>query len=452
MEKNVNIYCGNTLLTGFDSLLLNLQQSSKDVFSNNILIVPDKFSMNAERYIFDALNINSTFNIDVLTFTRLIKRLCENQLKGKNILNKQSGILLVTRLLIENQSNLSHLKKVNNSPSVAQEIYETILQLKASGISPEELLTNSENLNFKYKLNDIKLIYNCYQQQLNQTTSLDSADVLEILAEQLKNNDVIKNSNIFIAMFDSFSYKQLKCIKSLILNAKSFNISLSANTLQNNKHIYINETLNDIMLLLRQNGINYKIHNVIKNDATDFTLVAQNLFGNINQSYNSQKNINLIEAENVEAEVDFVARKIKSLVLTNQFCFDDINICCASLDSYKPLLKAKLNYYGLPYYVDNTMLLSEHFLGKTIINLFNIINTNFDKDYVLNYIKSPLFEKDENMFFNYENYVQKYGINYSLFFNKIQENELENFRLSFIENLENFDKNIKKCQKTSEFF
>ena len=48
----------------------------------HIFIVPDRFSMSMEKRLLESLNLTSSFNVEVVTFNRLAKRLWETQRTG----------------------------------------------------------------------------------------------------------------------------------------------------------------------------------------------------------------------------------------------------------------------------------------------------------------------------------------------------------------------------------
>lgn len=449
MSNKASIFCSNTLLNSFYCILDKVIQTKTDLFTNNIILVPDRFTLNAEKLFFEYAKIESTFNVEIMSLTRLVKTQCNNFTENYEILNQNSAILIVTKILLDNSNKLGLIKNTL-SPTLAKEFYETIMQFKSSGILPDEISTKSNNINLKLKLNDIKFVYSEYQNCI-KNKYLDSADLLDIFSAVIKNSENLKNTNIFVGMFENFSFKQLKAITSLAKTSKSFTIGLSATTLQNNKHIYLNETLHQVIQTLNNHNINYEIKNISKKINENFEFFAKNLYSFNSTEKKLNKNVNLIEASNESEEVDFVARKIKQLVLTENINFSDINIACTNFNRYKQVISKIFDNYSLPYFIDEQLTLSDHFFGRFILNLLNIINFNLDKNYLFEYLKSPFIEKNELQLDQFINYSLEYGVNYQSFLKPFKDDEIENLRQFYLTDLESLFENLKLCSTISDY-
>ena len=178
--KNAKIICANSLLKSFYGVLDEVKPFLDDYTTDNLVIVPDKFSMNAEKMLFEYFGVDSLFNVHVVTLTRLVNKVLSGVLSREQILSKDSVKLLITKILLDNDDKFVALKN-NASPQICEQFYNTLMQLKSSGISPEELYSKQENLNLSLKLEDIKLVYSEYQ-NLTQGKMFDSADLLDVFA------------------------------------------------------------------------------------------------------------------------------------------------------------------------------------------------------------------------------------------------------------------------------
>lgn len=449
MSKNAKIICSNTLFNSFYSILDEIQTIKNDFFTNNIILVPDKFTLNAEKLFFEYTKSTSSFNVEIMSLTRLIKKITANQIRNFEVLNKNTSMLIITKILLDNSDKLGLIKNTL-SPTLSEEFYETITQFKASGIMPNEIATNSQNLNFKLKLKDIQFVYEEYQKYISNG-KLDSSDLVDIFINNLKFNENIKKTNIFVAMFDSFSFKQLGAIMGLAKYSKNFTIGLSATTKQNNKQIYINETLQQVLQALRDNGTDTKIENIAMTTPATFAFLAKNLFSYCSNPIKSNGNIQLIECPNEQEEIDFVARQIKKLVFNHEAKFSDINVASANFENYKQVIKSVFNEYAIPYYIDEQIGLNEHCLSKAILSLLRIVQTNIDKVYLLEYLKSPFAVMSSEEYNLFENYILEHGINYSSFLKTFKDDTIENIRKKVISPIENLIKMVKKCEFINDY-
>ena len=261
--KKVDVFLANTLIDSFNECLLKSDFLLNDKFNNNIIIVPDKFSLNAERSVFDALKIDSTFNIDVVSFNRLCYKVLN--FNSLDVISKRQGLIKIGKILLQNRDKIKTFNNLIGTYGLTENIYETIMQFKSSNITPSELITNDNNSHLKNKLEDIKLIYELYEKEIESGT-FDEVKRLQFLANSIGTNNYVCNSNVIVAMFDSFTNLQLMVLESIIKNAKSVTFALSANTMQNNSSCYVNETLQQVLQTINSakcssNITNSKINN-----------------------------------------------------------------------------------------------------------------------------------------------------------------------------------------------
>lgn len=446
--KNAKIVCANSSLKSFYGVLDEVKPFLSDYETDNLVIVPDKFSMNAEKLLFEYFGVDSLFNVHVVTLTRLVNKVLSSVLTREQILSKDSVRLVITKILLDNSNKFVALKN-SASPQICEQFYNTIMQLKSSGIGPDELYSKQENLNLSLKLEDIQLVYDEYQ-KIIQDKLFDSADLIDIFVKEFAKSKYYTSCRFFVGMFDSFSYKQLSSIACIAKNAKAFTIGLSANTKQCNKHIYLNENFADVTQILRENKVEYEVKNIYSKYNGDFETLSQNLFGIMPNKATLKRNILLVEAENIKEEVDFVARRIKREMLVSEN-FSQINIACADLEKYAPYIDEIFSSYNLPYFIDYSKNLSEHFFSKFLLNLFAIISSGYSKDNVLEYLKSDFVQMNEQEFFAFEDYVAKFGLDYSQFKNNFYDANIERIKAKYLRKIFDIESSLNECKTISDY-
>lgn len=403
--KSLKIIITNNMLDGFD---YGVEQINKfDCYSSNIILVPDRFSLNAEKRIFDVLNRESVFNIDIMSFNRLSYKVLNNKLC--ETISKQKGIMLINKIILSNKDKLTTFSKLAGKTGLAENIYETIMQFKSSGIQYFEIENNDDNSHLSGKLHDLSLIYKLYEQYLNEEV-VDESNRLKMLANQIKNSDFVKDKNFVLSMFDSFTYLQLQVIKEIAKCAQSCTVCISANTTQKNSNIYVNETLQKVLELCRQNNIQFDIKNVKVNKNVSENFLKENIFSINCVEKQDVNNITIYQAKNKQEEIEFVAKKIKELIILKNIKLSDINICVGNLADYRDDIVKIFNTYGLQFYLDENTSLSSHYFPKFILNICELYFSNFELNSVLNFIKSEFVKIDDDIKNAFENYCLKYGI------------------------------------------
>ena len=158
-NKKTKIVLSNTYLSGFYHIVDEINKKIKqDTSKNIILIVPDKFSLNAEQIFMERTGLSSVFNVWPTTLSRLISKVIGNDEVGLNVLSKNSGTMLVSQIILKNAEKLKTYKKLSNNYSLAETMYKAINLLKSSGIRPEELKDNINDTNFGQKMQDLYVV------------------------------------------------------------------------------------------------------------------------------------------------------------------------------------------------------------------------------------------------------------------------------------------------------
>lgn len=454
-NNNVEILLSNTYLASFYAVLDKIAIMSKqDKFANIILVVPDKFSLNAEQLMFDRLKTTSVFNVWLTTQSRLIAKVMEDQ-KDLKLLSKNSGTMLVSEIIQNNIDKISTYKKIASNYSFAETMFNVINLLKSSGITPDELKQNFDETNFGLKIQDIYLIYNEYEKSLE--TNIDSITRLQIFDRLAVQSDYIKNSQIFFAMFDSFTNAQLSSIVTLAKSAKSFCIGMCANTLQSNSLIYDNVTFSRLTSKFQDSFVHYDVKNIASNFSPIQNFMIQNLFSvKPNQQMETDR-INMVECENTEKEIFYTASKIKYLILEKHYKFDQINIAVCGLEDYQLLITKFFDQFDLPYYIDSARTMLDSNFVKTLIGIFDFIVHNSLTSDAISIAKSPLFNVSSEDLEIFENYCYKYNISGNDFFSSFEYGDsdnktiCENVRKTVFLPIKNFAESICDVKKCGEY-
>ena len=250
------------------ALLKLLKSSEADVFGSYIVVAPETKTLEVERFLLDNSKNHAFANIYIYSFNRLLKRV---QIKPVYPLSKEAGVMIVRNLIMSLAEELVCYKKTAGTVGFAENIYETIQQLKSSGISPIELKETSQKCStaLRIKLEDISLIYDAYETYLGEEL-IDPSDKLSMLEKQAEISEKIKESHIYVVGFDSLTANACGVIKSFVRNALSVNVSASfIHKEKKNSHIADNETFEHLKKIADDLHIKYQpkfIENPLKDD------------------------------------------------------------------------------------------------------------------------------------------------------------------------------------------
>lgn len=434
-----------------------LCNESCDKNKNFIVIVPEKFCMSVERLILNKLNKRAFTNIQVVTLSRMLKKLLPND---NNFLSSEAGNMVTKKIILDHIDELVCFKKTARTSGFASEIYETISELKNSGVSPSdyERLIMGENTSLNIKLKDIFTIYKFYEEFL-QDSFIDAADRFVLLSELIKTSELIKNSEIYIAGYSSITKSGSLVIKSLIESSKSTTIACTDLSKQENSYAFESEMLALVKTISAELSIKPIYVNTKTLNGAISDHIAKNLFSYPYSRLKINNEIKIYEAENLKSEIEYVAKNIKRLIIEGAR-FNEIAVATTSIDRYENIIIDVFKDYDIPYFLDKQDDLSSHPLSDFILLGLQIIKRNYSSEDVIGFIKNYFSGFDVKSSSMFENFIIKYGIEYSRFkepFNFAKEKdsafqkEAEEVRQVFINKFSNFERIITTAKKTEDY-
>lgn len=459
-KNSVNIVLSNTYLSGFYKIIDEISQKMKSNPDENIiLVVPDKFSLNAEQIFMERTELSSVFNVWLTTLSRLIANVVDNEMHNFKLLSKNSGTLLVSQIILNNKDKISTYKKVANDYDLAERMYNIINLLKSSGIMPIDLLDNINSTNFGMKIKDIYLIYNEYEKAMKK--NIDAITRLDIFNEKVKLNQYVNNSHLYFAMFDSFTNVQYKSLANLAKNCRSFTISLCANTIQDNAIIFDNNIFSKMKNYFEESHIACKITNTLQQGSDIQKYLSKNLFTSSYKlptfkKFNTDK-IKLMECSDINEEARYVASKIKYMIMEKGFVFDDFNIAINGLNDYQLSIQKIFDEFDLPYYTDASRTLVDHYFIKTIFKVANFVSGQKTLSNAISLVMSPIFDVDEEKKYDFQNYCNKYNIIGNEFYSTFEKestelcSNAEEVRKNIFDNIQKFENELFNCKSFVDY-
>ena len=406
-----------------------------------VLVVPEKFGVSAERAMFDCLKCGSSFFMDVTTFDRLADIYVID--KKIQYLSKSAGVMLVQKITQDIADELNVLSKSCLYNGFCENVFNTIMLLKSSTVSPNMLSGAVENLMdvSKLKLLDIQKIYQLYEDTIKDRF-IDSANKMDILSRELEYDDAISNVDFYV-----YSPKLTKQILNVCdkLIKKSHSVTFMVDCYSNNSIVY-DENINNLYGLIKSNGGKYDENTIQRFDSLSVQIKdvsTKNKYKNNNIQFYSQKNIN-DEVTSVCVDINKKGCRYK-----------DCAVMVCDLPKYQSSLQKIFDEFEIPYFIDTEQTLLDLKPTKVLLQLINII-FEFKVDKVLSIVKSKIFNYDQQNIYNFELYIKRWGINERNFFseNKPEDDLFEDFKKiydDFSAIYKNFKTDMQKCKTYGEF-
>lgn len=423
--------------TGSGKTNLCLDEIKKALIANPdgkpiIYIVPEQMTFSSEYHLVTDQTIGGMIRAQVYSFSRLAWRILQETGGISRYHLSSVGLNMLIRKIIEDQKD--HLKlfqRAADKQGFVQQIEQMITEFKRYCIRPEELiLANSEGTAAKVlqdKLTDLELIYRKFEDEVFGKY-IDSEDYFHLLSEKISGSVYLKDAEIYIDGFYSFTPQEYMVLKELMKHCNRVTIAITSNQ----SHF---ETSPDELDLFRLTSeACYSIIEIAKAEGVEIEEPillseqqkwSQTSLQHLEEEFDSrpaipfhgQTAIHIGHAANRRAEIEGIAREIRQLVRTKDFRYRDIGLLIRNGNDYHELIEPLFTDYQIPFFIDQKRTMLNHPLIELIRSSLEVINSFWRYEPVFRVIKTelvyPLQENAGRMrekMDKLENYVLAHGV------------------------------------------
>ncbi|MCM3399249.1 helicase-exonuclease AddAB subunit AddB [Oceanobacillus profundus] len=486
---------GRTLDEIKEKLLANPQGSP--IF----YVVPDQMTFQQEFALFNDEHIKGSIRAQVVSFSRLAWRILQETGGGTRQFISSIGLQMMLRKIIEEkQGEWQVFQKAMEKQGFLNQLEQMITEFKRYQVTPEILHMQMEHMNqfvhkepgevaLVNKLDDLVYIYEKLIAALKDHY-MDGEDQLQLLAEKIGESSILKDAEIYIDGFHSFTPNELVVVEALMKQCHSVTITLAVDN--------PNDTISELDLF-HQTSETYHIlkqiayENYVMVDETIvmhpangrfkdrpyFAHLEQNFDVRPSPEFHGEVPIQIAEAVHPRAEVEGVAQEILRLVREEKYRFQDIAIFIRQTDVYHDLIQTIFDDHDIPVFIDEKRTMLNHALIEFIRSMLDIVEGNWRYDAVFRVLKTGFIPVSNQKFpltndaiDELENYVLEYGIRsrerwfsdeewkfqrFRGFDNNVQtdmekqtQERINAYRAQIVKALQPFDEQIRKAATVRE--
>ena len=385
---------------------------------NAILTVPDQYSYTAEKRLAQRLGGTGVNGIEVVTFTQFFKRYIKKDDAYLTPSGKQ--MLFYTAALQKSEGTV--FSNSADKPGFVSKISELAGEMKRYLITPDilrEYIPDDGSMLSK-KANAFADIFEEYDRIL-QKGFLDSDDDFLRFAQFIEESGEFKNTHIWFDGFSDFLPQHYMVIKEFLKHAQSVHVSLCIPEEFSNEGVFfvplktcdkLKKTARDIGARIYEQ----KCDDVCRTVKSPEIIHLMNNWDSKRNTYPSQAdNISVFCARDLYYETEYVAKQILKEVKDGAR-FGEISVMCTDTEQYAHLIEAVFGDYGIPYYSDMDIPMTEHPVIMTVLALFDISEENWSYESVFRYVRAGFtYDENANCFEReeadiIENYVLRHGI------------------------------------------
>ena len=438
-------------------------------------IVPEQFSLQAERMLVSRSPAKAVMRAQALSFGRLAYHVF-SRTGGAPVkqLNEVGKHMMLRKILKE--CELSFYTCAIQQPGFIENLSQTVTEFSQYNLTPQDLELRAmrlEESDISAKLTDLSEIFRRYREHITGRF-LVTGETLDILADALADSDYLQDGLFWIDGFKDFTPQELRVLDRIIAKADNTTITLTMDTVPfpdshlrpsdffyATKHTYqilrrraenLAVSVNAPIFLSHHRHINPQLQRLVMHfsqplkrwDFSDSFLSTEKVSERLKEiefceMKHTKDPIAIVSMQDKAAEITQVAEWIKhNVIKEKRWRYRDIAVLCGDLPGYEKLARNIFEPYGIPLFIDSKMGILSHPLTELIRAVIEIAVWDWQYEGVFRLLKTGFTPLSPEKIDKLENYVLAMGIKSWRWRVQWQDQDMEGTRLQVIDMLSPF--------------
>lgn len=382
-----------------------LSQQVNSAGLSTYYLVPEQFTLQAERRLLSHPNCPGLLQNEVLSFKRMAFRVL-NQTGGlrRKRLAPSGRVMLLMKVLGECASFLHYYRDLKERPWEAGKLLGLLDEFGRYQVTPDLLeeigKTPELDSTLRAKCADLSLIYTSYRRLLTEDFA-DEEDLYTALIDRLRRYRPFAGAEIWVDEFAGFTPMEFDILRELLGQCSRVTVCLCLD-FQDPLFHGVQRSYERLLELADEAGVFVETQ----------TLSVTQKKGRFEQnpylahiesqfcSYPSKplsgipQGITVRECKTLLAEVEASAREILRLCREQALSFGDIAVTARQLESYEGLIQAVYPRYGIPFFMDSKKAIESHPLVRIVLDSLLVIGEDWTYESVFGVLKTDLYPAD----------------------------------------------------------
>jgi ATP-dependent helicase/nuclease subunit B len=378
---------------------------------NILLLVPDQFTLQAERDAFYYLKRKGFIRLEIISLSGLRRRvLAETGRDARTPVGKTGRHMLLSVILKKEAPFLEAFAGQVGVLAFIEMMNDLLSELKLHDVSPAEIGEMAEAETqpiLKRKLSDLLRVYNAYEEMI-RGKYLDSEDHLRVFAFGIPRSEFVKSGEIWMYGFEYLTPRDLDIVQALAGRARGVNVVLTGEKPETDREDAVRDRdlfqLTERMIHSLRGGAAAagrpcEVHGISEDPrAGDFaarrppavTRIERELFSYPFRPAAAAPELTFLAASNYYAEAESAAAAITRLIRDEGCRYRDILVICNDMGARAAIIKRVFSQYGLPVFMDRRKSLPHNPVLAYISSLTEVVAGGWRTEDICRLMKTGL--------------------------------------------------------------
>lgn len=380
---------------------------------NRILMVPELISHDAERRLAAAAGNTASRYAQVLSFTRLGRRVMDIAGNAaKECLDDSGRVVAMAAAARQLHSRLKTYASVETKPEFLEQVLDAVDEFKRCCITAQDLSAAAGQTTglLAQKLEELSLLLESYD-ALCALGKRDPRDQMTWVLEQLEQIDFAARHTFYVDGFPDFTRQNLAILEHIIASGTDVTVSLNCDSIQSGEMAFEKaaHTATELWQIAKRREMQVHIEAVSPRQDRLLPL-RENLFQG-KTAFRPELSccVRAVRATSVYQECQVAARTIMEKV--QQGCrYRDLAVVCTEPELYAPVLKLIFGKCQIPLYVTGTEPVLQSGVIATVIYGLEAALGGLEQRDVLRYLRAALSPISQDECDEVENYAVIWAI------------------------------------------
>ena len=395
-----------------DEILRRISEDVANQCAGRILMVPELISHDMERRLCAAAGDTASRYAEVLSFTRLARRVADSMGNAAmECLDNGGRVVAMAAAARQLTSHLKAYAALETKPEFLTGLIDGIDEFKRCCITPEDLKCAAEKTegSLAQKLEELSLLMAGYD-SLCSRGKRDPRDQMTWLLEQLETGTFGQEHTFYIDGFPDFTRQNFAIIDYLIQTSPCVTVSLNCDEPGSGLLSFekAGQTALELIRCAQKAGAEFSIERIPETGSA-LSPVREKLFQGSIAEGAAKSVLKVFHAESPWQECMAAAQQIRSLV-SGGMRYRDITLVCTDASAYQPLVDLVFHRFHIPVYRSGTEDILQKTVISTVLTALDAALGGFEQKDTMRYLRSALSPLDPDTCDKVENYCILWGI------------------------------------------
>ena len=388
----LHLLLGRDWTANRDVVLNRIAADVRNRQGNRILMVPELISHDMERRLCAAAGDTASRYAEVLSFTRLARRVADSVgSAAEECLDNGGRVVAMAAAARQLSSRLKAYAAVETKPEFLTGLIDGVDEFKRCCISSADLKRAAEETegSLSQKLEELALLMEGYD-ALCERGKRDPRDQMTWVLEQMELGSFGEDHVFYIDGFPDFTRQHLAILEHLIRVNPDVTVSLNCDCVDSKLLAFekAGDTAAQLVRCARRAGVEVEIE-YLEGERDALSAVRNALYQGAITTGAAADSLKTYLATSPWEETMGAARQIQELVASG--CrYRDITLVCTDMTVYQPLVDMIFHRFHIPVYRSGTEDILQKSVIHTVLAALEAALSGFEQRETLRYLRSPL--------------------------------------------------------------